>query len=103
MGCFIKVIIVLIILLAIVFVVLQCGGSSCIRKIDKSLPSIDVAPWEVTTPTHVYYAEEVNKDVGYGDVDLWNWYEYFNGEWIKRDGLLHLMNTIYGDIKVRRR
>lgn len=100
-GCIIKVMVILIILLGIVLLINQCSGGSCIRKIDKSVPDITAAPWEVTTPTHLYYAREA---VDNGEaVIMTDWYEYLNKKWVKHSGNITLEKRIYGEITVNRR
>ena len=99
LGCIIKIVIVLIILLGIAFVFLQCTGG--IDKIDKSLPDITAAPWEITTPTHLYCAEDA-KDTG-PEVIMANWYEQIGGKWEYHKGTHALKKEIYGEITVRRR
>ena len=101
MGCFIKAIIALIIILGIALLVLQCGGNSCIRKIDKTLPDISKVPWEVTTPSHLYYADDVlETDIS---VTMSGWYEQLDAKWVKQKGAITLDRKIYGRITVRRR
>ena len=99
LGCIIKIVIVLIILLGIAFVFLQCTGG--INKIDKSLPDINSAAWEITTPTHLYYAEDA-KDTG-PEVIMTNWYEQIGGKWEYREGSHALSKELYGEITIRRR
>ena len=99
LGCIVKIIIVLIILLGIAFVFLQCTGG--INKIDKSLPDIKKAPWEITTPTHLYCAEDA-KDTG-PEVIMTNWYEQIGGKWEYHEGIYPLKKELYGEITVRRR
>ena len=99
MNTFITIIIILILLLGIAFVFLQCTGG--IRAIDKSLPDITTAPWEITTPTHLYYAEDA-KDTG-PEVIMTNWYEQISGKWEYREGIYSLKKELYGEITVRRR
>jgi hypothetical protein len=93
--------ILVIIVMGIVLLVNHCTGGGCIRKIDKTLPDIQAAPWEVTTPTHLYYAREVEDD---GDtVLMMGWYENMDGAWVKRSEPVRLERVIYGRIDVRRR
>ena len=101
-GCLIKVIILVAVIMGILLVVLQCGGNSCIKRIDKTLPDTVTAPWEVTTPTHVYLTTDIlEMDAG---VTLSGWYEQIDGKWVKREGNITLERKIYvfGEIHGRR-
>lgn len=100
-GCLVKILIVLGIILVLFLVILQCGGGSCIRKIDKSLPDTAKAPWEVTTSTHDYLAKEVVEN-GEG-ITMSGWYEQVNGKWQSCSGNITLAYDKYGEITVRRR
>lgn len=86
------------------FVLLQCfGGGSCIKRIDKTLPDVNIAPWEIITPSHVYYAKEVI-DNGIDSIDIISWYEQINNIWIYRSELLTLTEIWpYEKIKFKRR
>lgn len=99
-----KLLILLIIILVIGFILLQCfGGGSCIKRIDKTLPDIDTAPWETTTPTHIYYAKKVI-DNGIDYIGIVSWYEQINGVWVYRNEELPLTDIWpYNKIDVRRR
>lgn len=101
LGFIIKAIVVIAILLGILLLVNHCTGGMFIHKIDKSLPDIQAAPWEVTTPTHLYYAKDVTD--GSSTVVLDNWYENLDGKWIKHSGELVLEKRLYGRIDVKRR
>lgn len=86
------------------FVLLQCfGGGSCIKRIDKTLPDVNTAPWEIATPTHIYYAKEVI-DNGTDSIDIVSWYEQVNNIWIYRNELLSLTEIWpYDEIEFKRR
>jgi hypothetical protein len=100
-GCLIKVLVLLAVIMGIVLLINTCSGGSCIRKIDKSLPGITEVPWEVTTPTHLYYAKEASDN---GESVTMNvWYEYLSRKWVKHSGNITLEKRIYGEITVRRR
>ena len=101
LGCLIKIIVIIILLLALVFVFIQCSGSSCIRKIDNTLPDIQKAPWEVTTPTHFYYASEVEDNEA--AVIMSGWYEREDDKWVKQVGDITLERSFYGRIDVKKR
>lgn len=100
-GCLIKLAVVLTILIGILFLINTCFGGSCIRRIDKSLPAADIAPYEIITPTHVYYAEDVVSNEG--GVLITGWYEQLNGKWIEHETPKLLEYRIYGNIEVRGR
>lgn len=88
--------------MGVVLIVMQCSGQSCIRKIDNTIPGVDIAPYEITTPTHLYYAERVeeNKET----VIMHGWYEYADKKWIKRDLPMSLDRVLYHNkIKVKDR
>ena len=99
-----KLLILIIIILVIGFILLQCfGGGSCIKRIDKTLPDIDIAPWEITTPTHIYYAKEVI-DNGIDSIDIVSWYEKINDIWVYRKEALPLTDIwLYNEIEFKRR
>ena len=107
LGCIIK-LLVIVILLGVVFLIfLQLSGGSCVRTIDRSEPTIAAAPWEVTTPMKLYYAEkaDVVKDAK-GEVlsgTMTGWYERVNSKWVKRSGSITLEARLYGKIEVKRR
>ena len=101
LGCLIKIIIVVILLLALVLVFIQCAGGSCIRKIDNTLPDIQKAPWEVRTPTHLYYATEVVENDT--TVIMSGWYERTGDKWIKQPEDITLERSFYGRIDVKKR
>lgn len=100
MRTLITVIIVLIVILALGFLVLQCGGGSCIKRIDKTLPETDDAPWEITTVTHLYYAKYavVNSE---NSVTMTNWYDRVNGKWVYHKGEETLPELLKPIIKMR--
>ena len=101
LGCVIKVLLLISIVMLIGFVVLQVTGGSCVKRENNSVPPIEKAAWEVKTPTHVYYSEGVKQtDVG---VIMINWWENRNNKWILRKGDYLLQNSIYGQIKVIKR
>lgn len=105
-GCLIKIFILIIILGFILFLILQFSGFNCVKKIDKSLPTTEQAPWEVTTPMKLYYAEKtsvVTDDAGIVSVVMTGWYENIKGQWIKRSSPILLERRLYGKIEVNRR
>ena len=82
---------------------MTCSGSSCIvQRIDKMPPEIEKAPWEIQTPTHLYYAEDVSK-TGNGDLIISGWYEYFKEKWVYHEDTIKFPKKIYGDILPKRR
>ncbi len=106
LGCFIRILVVIGILLFIFFLFLQLSGGSCIRKIDRTLPAEETATWEVTTPMKLYYAEkvEVVKDgESIVSVTMTGWYERVNDKWVRREKPITLERRIYGKIEVKGR
>ena len=100
-GCIIKVLLLLSVIMGGVFLFLNFSGGSCIQKIDKTLPDIQTAPWAVTTPTRNYLAKEVSK-TGTGVV-MNVWYEQVKGKWVKHPDSIILEYKVYGRITVDRR
>lgn len=107
-GCMVRVLVVLLIILVLLLVLVQfLGGGSCIRKIDRSIPTAELAPWEVTTLMKLYYAEDaaVIRDQGgaVSAVTMTGWYEQLNGKWIRHAAPVTLEARIYGPLTVQRR
>ncbi|OGO00988.1 MAG: hypothetical protein A2Y58_03185 [Chloroflexi bacterium RBG_13_51_52] len=99
----IRILIIIILIMAIVFLVLTCsGGGSCIKRIDEMPPDVEIAAWEIPTHSKLYYAEKVSKFPN-GDVRLFNWYEPFGKKWIFHSGYETLPKVVYGTMTPRRR
>lgn len=82
-GCIIKILALIGMVMLILLVYLSCSGNSgCMcQKIEKSLPSIETAPYMVTTMTHLYYAKLAVTD-GNGSVAITGWYEKSANKWV---------------------
>lgn len=106
LGCFIRILVVIGILLFIFFLFLQLSGGSCIQKIDRTLPTEESATWEVTTPMKLYYAEKVDvvkDDEGIVSVTMVGWYERVNDKWVRHKESVIFERRIYGKIEVKGR
>ena len=100
-GTIIKVLILIALIMAVVFLVLQCSGGSCIKRIDKTEPEVISAPWEVYTPTHHYLADNVTETKT--GIIMKGWYERIDDKWVKHKDTIELPFSIYGKIKYGRR
>jgi len=71
------------------FVYQTCVGTPIVRKIDKTIPSIEEAPFEVSTMTRIYYAEKaiLNNDK---TVTMYGWYERDGKKWVYREKTITL-------------
>ena len=96
LGFLIKIIILVIIIGILALVFLQCGGMGCVTKIDRSLPSVAKAPFQVETPTHLYFAAIAVKDKS-NDVQMTDWWEEISGSWVYHEVTIVLPSRIYGD------
>jgi len=101
-GLVIKLLILVGIIMAGVLFYSMCGGGSCVQRIDEMPPDITKAPWEVRTPTHLYYAEEA-RELPDGDVSMSGWYEQEKKKWVYHEDMVTLSKSIYGNISYRRR
>jgi hypothetical protein len=101
LGCIIKGILVIGIIMVGVFVFLNCSGGSCVKKIDQTLPTIAEAPWSVVTPTHLYYSQNVTQ-IKTGVVMV-NWWVQSNNKWVYHKDKIELPFSVYGNIQVTRR
>ena len=63
-----------------VMVYTTCSGAPLVQRIDKTLPDVSAAPYEVSTVTHIYYARQATKDAR--GVTMLNWYERLNKKWV---------------------
>lgn len=101
-GCIIKILLVIALIMGIAFVFLTCTGGSCVKKINKSLPDVKDAPWQVATPSHLYYSHNATETKT--GVIITNWYEQSGkGNWIFHKDSIELPFSIYGKIQIRRR
>lgn len=103
MGCLVKILVVVAIIVVIGFVYVTCSGTQgcgCVKSIDKTLPDTAKAPYSVTTVTHLYYAATAvqNQD---GSVTMQSWYERLNGAWVYRDSLETIPAALKPNIKRR--
>lgn len=105
-GCLKRIILgigAIIVILVVLLIVFQLfTGGSCIRRIDRSLPSISEAPYEVAAPTRQWlagYAERLEN----GDVVIDRWYERTGDKWVRQSGRITIDADIYGEIQIRER
>ena len=107
LGCLIKLIGLVAILFVVLLVLVQFGGGSCIRTIDRTVPTIDDATWEVTTPYKLYYANKVDyiKDIDGRiiTVTMIDWYEQVGNKRIRHADTITLDSRVMGNIEVKRR
>ena len=80
-----------------VFVYQTCAGTPIIQRIDKMPPEKTVAPFEVSTQTHIYYCSRAfaNND---GSVTMYGWYEQLNGKWVLHDKEITLPKVLRPNI-----
>ncbi len=103
LGFMVKLLILIAVIMAGLFVYLTCAGKSClVQRIDQMPPDALKVPWEIRTPTKMYYAEEAEKTPN-GDVVMINWYEPAGKKWLFHKGKEILPRELYGDITLRRR
>ena len=101
MGCLVKILVLVVLIAAGVFIYFTCsGGNGCIQSIDRSLPDNVKAPYQITTMTHLYYAEYAiqNSD---GSAEMRNWYERLEDEWVYREGSVPLSAVLRPKVKRR--
>lgn len=104
----IKFCLAIIIILALLLLVMEWAGVSCIKKIDQSLPSWEDAPQEVRTVFQLYYAEDIS-DIKKDDrgkivsLVMTGWYERANDTWTYHPEPVPLNSRIHGEITVRQR
>lgn len=102
MKWIIRILIVLILIFAIFFLLLQCSGNSCVQRIDQMPPDAKKAAWETPTHSKIYYSEKADLQTN-GDVILYNWYEPVGKKWVFHPGYETLPKAIYGTMKPKRR
>ncbi len=66
-----------------------CSGAGIITTIDKTLPSVTEAPFEVATITKIFQARRavMNEDKS---VTMTSWYERDGKKWVLREGSIIL-------------
>ncbi len=66
-----------------------CSGAAIITMIDKTLPSVTEAPFEVATITKIFQARRavLNEDKS---VTMTGWYERDGKKWVLREGSITL-------------
>jgi len=86
-------------------------GSCFLGQGSAKPPSVEVAPYRITTPSRVYYAKEVEgfpvtlaKDLvgSPPDVVIIGYYELIGKRWIYRPGGIRF-NWVFGTVRVERR
>lgn len=89
LGTIIKILLIVAVLAIGVTVYSTCSGSSCIRRIDQTLPDATTAPYEVATQTTIYYAGQAYKNDD-KSVTMLRWYERIDGKWKLQDDSITL-------------
>ncbi len=96
-GRFLSLSIQVLVLLAIIgvglFVYQTCAGTSLIQTIDKTEPSVEVAPFQIVTRIKTYYAQEAMLDDN--SVAMIDWYDRVKGKWIFREGAIVLPRVLH--------
>lgn len=91
------IIIRLLIIVAIIgfgfFIYQACAGTPIVQKIDKTLPDVSAAPYDVATVTRTYKAVRAvaNDD---GSVTMTGWYEQIDGKWVYNDRSITLLPVL---------
>lgn len=57
-----------------------CSGSPLVQRIDKITPGVEVAKYEITSMTRIYYSNDAFKNSD-GSVTMRGFYENHNGHW----------------------
>ena len=85
LNIIIRILVIVAIIGIAVFVYQTCAGTPLVTKIDRTLPDVSVAPYDVVTVTRTYKAAKatVNED---GSVTMTGWYERINGKWVYTEG-----------------
>lgn len=66
-----------------------CSGGPLIQRIDKTIPDVAAAPYEISTQTNIYYAGQAYRNND-GSVTMMRWYERVEKKWVKQDGSVTL-------------
>ena len=85
LSLIIKILILVAIIMIGVLIFITCSGQPIIQKIDKTLPDDIMAPYEVTTRTHLYYATGATENDD-GSVTMSEWYERIDDKWVLHNG-----------------
>lgn len=66
-----------------------CSGTSLVHRIDKTIPDVTVAPFEISTQTNIYMARRatLNEDKS---VTMLGWYEKVNNKWVLHEEAITL-------------
>jgi ABC-type arginine transport system permease subunit len=96
----IKLLLVVAIIGVLVIAYTTCSGTPLVQKIDKTLPAIDKAPYEVSTMTNIYYAGKamVNNDKS---VTMSSWYERIKNKWVVHKEPITLLPVLHPNISKR--
>lgn len=80
-GLIIKILILVALIAIGLLIYSTCAGSPLIQRIDKTLPDAATAPFEVSTITKIYYAQQAyqNED---NSVTMLRWYERQEKKWV---------------------
>jgi len=77
-----------------------CAGSPLIQSIDKTLPAVETAPFEVPTVTRTYIAQRATANDD-GSVTMRNWYQRENKKWVYYEGAITLPSVVKPRIRQR--
>ena len=85
LGVIIKIMVIVAVIGVGVIIYSTCAGSPLIKSIDKTLPAVETAQFEVPTVTRTYIAQyaTANED---GTVTMKNWYQKEKKKWIFYEG-----------------
>lgn len=95
----IPLLILIIILGAGVLIYNSCSGG-IVHKIDKSLPSITTAPYQVATRTHIYLTPKALTNAD-GSVTMSKWYERLDKKWVLQTKTITLPPVLHPSVSKR--
>src|SRR4030042_5900592 len=100
----VKTLIAILIIVAIILIGLlvyqTCSGHGLIQRIDKMEPEKTVAPFEVATQSHIYYAVLATLSTD-KSVTMKGWDERVDGKWVKHDDSITLPKLLRPRISKR--
>lgn len=94
-------ILILIAIVAVGIIIYQsCAGTAIIQRIDRTLPDTTIAPYEVSTRTHIYQAEWARENED-GSATMTNWYTKLNGKWQLQKNTLPIPAVLRPQVRKR--